>query len=273
MRSILSFEWKHYFNSSSREKDIDALYSFDLIVKRENERRESIRRAVTSGECFVAVADEKVIGYGVLNYTFHYVGCIDLLYVHSDYRRGGAGVALLQHLESLCQTPKLFTSTNLSNLPMQSLLAKLSYVLSGLIHNLDEDDPKIVYFKRLRWPEWRAKDNDTPNNSYAAIKILIKEMNKPALLIIDMLNDSFVSERLFAKRVKLCDSINKLLHFARENEFHIIWIRQEFKADLSDAFLEMRDENINMYIEGTFGSKILEELRQMDGELEIIKKR
>lgn len=98
-------------------------------------------------------------------------------------------------------------------------------------------------------------------------------MNRPALLIIDMLNDSFVSEPLMAKRAELCASISKLLSFARENQFYIIWVRQEFKADLSDAFLEMRDENINMYIEGTFGSKILEELQQMDDEREIVKKR
>jgi hypothetical protein len=73
-----------------------------------------------------------------------------MLYVDSDYRRCGAGAALLKHMQSLCETPKLFTSTNLSNLPMQSLLAKLGYVLSGVIHNLDEGDPEIVYFKRLR---------------------------------------------------------------------------------------------------------------------------
>ena len=132
------------------ENDIQALCSFDLIAQQENERREFIRREVFSGNCFVAVIDEKVIGYGVLNYTFYYVGCIDMLYIHSDHRRSGAGAALLQHLESLCQTPKLFTSTNLSNLPMQSLLAKLDYVLSGVIHNLDQGDPESVYFKQLR---------------------------------------------------------------------------------------------------------------------------
>jgi len=52
------------------ENDIDALCSFDLIAQRENERRQFIRREVISGNCFVAVEDEKVIGYGVLNYTF-----------------------------------------------------------------------------------------------------------------------------------------------------------------------------------------------------------
>jgi len=106
------------------ENDIEALYLLDLIAHRENERREFIRRVIVCGECFVAVTDEKVIGYGVLNYTFHYNGCIDMLYVDSEYRRVGAGAALLKHLESLCQTPKLFTSTNLSNLPMQDFLIK-----------------------------------------------------------------------------------------------------------------------------------------------------
>lgn len=45
---------------------------------------------------------------------------------------------------------KLFTSTNLSNLPMQSLLSKSGYELSGVIHNLDVGDPEIVYYKRVR---------------------------------------------------------------------------------------------------------------------------
>ena len=135
---------------SAIETDIETLWSFDHIARQENERREFIRREVAAGNCFVAVLNETVVGYGVLNYTFHHNGCIDMLYVDSDYRRCGAGAALLKHMESLCETPKLFTSTNLSNLPMQSLLAKLGYVLSGVIHNLDEGDPEIVYFKRLR---------------------------------------------------------------------------------------------------------------------------
>jgi len=134
----------------ANESDVEALYSLDLVARREGKRREFIARSVASGACSVAVADDQVIGYGVLNYSFYDNGCIEMLYVHSDYRRRGAGAALLRHLESLCETSKLFTSTNLSNLSMQLLLAKLEYVLSGVIHNLDEGDPEIVYFKRLR---------------------------------------------------------------------------------------------------------------------------
>lgn len=132
------------------ESDIQTLCSLDLIARRDDERVEFIQREVTSGNCYVAAADEHVIGYGVLNYTFFHHGNIDMLYIHADHRRSGAGAALLRHMETHCQTPKLFTSTNLSNLPMQSLLAKEGYVLSGMVLNLDDDDPEIVYFKQLR---------------------------------------------------------------------------------------------------------------------------
>ena len=133
----------------ANENDIESLCSFDQIAQQEEGRRQFIRDSVASQTCYVAVKDKRVIGYGVLNYTFYYNGCIDMLYIHDEYRRSGAGTSLLRHLESICQTPKLFTSTNLSNLPMQSLLAKSGYILSGVIHNLDEDDPEIVFFKRL----------------------------------------------------------------------------------------------------------------------------
>jgi GNAT superfamily N-acetyltransferase len=91
-----------------------------------------------------------VVGYAILEYSFYEQGFISLLYIHPNYRRHGAGLKLVQHLETVCQTAKLFTSTNLSNLPMQSLLAKLAYRLSGVIHHLDEDDPELVYVKYLK---------------------------------------------------------------------------------------------------------------------------
>ena len=131
------------------ESDAGTLCALDHIARQGEERREFIHREVASGNCSVAVSEGEVVGYGVLNYGFYRQGFIDMLYVRADRRRRGAGAELLKHLESLCRTPKLFTSTNLSNLPMQSLLAKAGYGLSGVIHNLDEGDPELVYFKRL----------------------------------------------------------------------------------------------------------------------------
>lgn len=132
------------------EGDVEALCSFDQVALLKEERREFIRRSVAAGTCCVAAAGAEVIGYAVLTHTFYGHGFVEMLYVHPGRRRQGAGAALLRHLESLCRTRKLFTSTNLSNLPMQSLLNRAGYALSGVIHNLDEGDPELVYLKRLK---------------------------------------------------------------------------------------------------------------------------
>ena len=131
------------------ESDLQSLCSLDQIAGQSEQRRHFIRRAVASGTCYVALDAQEVVGYGVLNYAFYDQGCIEMLYVAGDQRRRGVGTALIRHMERLCQTSKLFTSTNQSNLPMQSLLARCGYALSGVIHNLDEDDPELIYFKRI----------------------------------------------------------------------------------------------------------------------------
>lgn len=134
------------------EGDVEALCSLDSVARLEEGRRRFIRRSVAAGECHVAAAGAEVIGYGVLTYAFYGQGFVEMLYVRPDRRRRGAGAALLLHMESVCRTRKLFTSTNLSNLPMQSLLNRAGYAVSGVIHNLDEGDPEVVYLKRLGRP-------------------------------------------------------------------------------------------------------------------------
>lgn len=93
------------------------------------------------------------------------------------------------------------------------------------------------------------------------------------ILIIDMLNDFFIDGRLKDRRNELCGKINALLDWGRKNKLKIIWVRQEFKQDLSDAFITMRKKQINKTIEKTSGSQILDELKQQQGDFEIIKKR
>jgi ribosomal protein S18 acetylase RimI-like enzyme len=71
-----------------------------------------------------------------------------MLYIKEDSRGQGIGGRLIDHMETLCLKEKLFTSTNLSNLRMQRLLEKKNFVISGVIRNLDEGDPEIVYVKK-----------------------------------------------------------------------------------------------------------------------------
>ncbi len=96
---------------------------------------------------------------------------------------------------------------------------------------------------------------------------------RSAVLIIDMLEDFFRDGRLKEHRNDLAVRINELTFFARQHYVPIIWVRQEFKPDLSDAFLAMRKHNYPITIEGTKGSKILEELRQAESDHVVIKKR
>ncbi|MGQ0600299.1 MAG: GNAT family N-acetyltransferase [Anaerolineales bacterium] len=130
--------------------DANRLFAFDPIAQVENERRDYLQAEIATRNCWVAVRDDQFVGYAVLVYTFFGNGFVELLYVHPEHRRAGFGAALMRHCESICRTPKVFTSTNLSNLPMQALLNKLSYTLTGMVHNLDEDDPEIFYFKRVQ---------------------------------------------------------------------------------------------------------------------------
>ena len=130
--------------------DINVICKFDHVAQQDEQRRTFVERSIGAGHCFVIEAQPHVVGYAVLEYSFYDQGFASMLYIHPKYRRQSAGMKLMQHLESACQTPKMFTSTNLSNLPMQSLLAKLDYTLSGVIHDLDEADPELVYVKYLR---------------------------------------------------------------------------------------------------------------------------
>ncbi|MEA5547657.1 GNAT family N-acetyltransferase, partial [Limnoraphis robusta CCNP1324] len=77
-------------------------------------------------------------------------GFIELVFIHPRYQGSGLGPLLIEHVESLCSDPKLFTTTNQSNVRMQQVLDRLGYERSGVIHNLDPGDPELVYFKSLR---------------------------------------------------------------------------------------------------------------------------
>ncbi len=130
------------------EHDAGEIYSLDSIAEVDEHRRGFILRSIHAENCFV-FADGEILGYGVLEYTFYDNGFISMLVVHPAHRRQGVGAELMKYFEAICQTGKLFTSTNLSNLPMQSLLARLGYKLSGVVNDLDIGDPELIYVKYL----------------------------------------------------------------------------------------------------------------------------
>jgi nicotinamidase-related amidase len=97
-------------------------------------------------------------------------------------------------------------------------------------------------------------------------------MQSPVLIVIDMLND-FFSDWDQESRAKLCSSINQLVDAFRSKALPIIWVRQEFEPDLSDAFAEMRAKDRRKTIKGTSGCQILPELSVHPEDDVVVKKR
>ena len=97
-------------------------------------------------------------------------------------------------------------------------------------------------------------------------------MNKPALIVIDMLNE-FLDRWSAADRQRLIASTLELLGTMRSRKLPVIWVRQEFEANLSDAFLEMRRKGIRSTIQGTPGCEIVPELKPTANDQVVVKKR
>jgi len=100
-------------------------------------------------------------------------------------------------------------------------------------------------------------------------------MNLPiALVVIDMLVDFFDRQpALSSQRARLVERINQLIRTFRGVVQPVIWIRQEFKPDLSDCFLDMRRRNIRITIAGSEGCRIFPELEQAEHDHVVVKKR
>jgi RimJ/RimL family protein N-acetyltransferase len=131
-------------------EDVHAMLACDAYAKANASRASFLSAAVEKRQCVVAVEAGDVIGYVVLTHDFFENGFVYLVVVSPAHQRKGVGLRLLAAAEAACRTPKLFTSTNSSNLASQTLIEKAGFVRSGVIDNLDEGDPERVYFKRVR---------------------------------------------------------------------------------------------------------------------------
>ncbi|MHB1457710.1 MAG: GNAT family N-acetyltransferase [Armatimonadota bacterium] len=129
------------------------LSAIDEAVIGDGSRRGLIKDAISASQCLYARIDGAIAGFAIFEQSFFGQGFIDLLIVHPDYRQQGVGKAIICYIEEHCPTDKLFTSTNQSNIPMQNLCEGIGFSRSGYIENLDEGDPEIIYFKRIRWED------------------------------------------------------------------------------------------------------------------------
>lgn len=97
---------------------------------------------------------------------------------------------------------------------------------------------------------------------------------KPVIVIIDMQQDFFKDGRLLEHKETLVKNINALTEKARAHKVPIIWVRQEFKHDLSDAFIGVKKGLTRVVtLQGTPGSQLLPDLHVRQSDKEIVKNR
>jgi ribosomal protein S18 acetylase RimI-like enzyme len=130
--------------------DLDSLKTVDsYFAAGHPERAKEIEHWLRTGEAHVAICDGNLCAYAALGEQFGRP-FIHMLMVAEDNRGMGIGNRLVAYLEELIRGPEIWTSTNLSNQPMQRLLAARKFTLTGFIDNLDPGDPELFYFKRLK---------------------------------------------------------------------------------------------------------------------------
>jgi ribosomal protein S18 acetylase RimI-like enzyme len=109
----------------------------------ENEFLEAVR----SGNCAIARVNGRIEGFAIVATWFYGRRFLSLIAVRPECRRSRIATRLVEHVAA--SSPRgLFTSTNRSNVAAQRLFEGLGFVRSGIVENLDADDPELVYFKQ-----------------------------------------------------------------------------------------------------------------------------
>jgi len=106
-----------------------------------------IAELLALGMSWMAEVGGAPAGFAVVSRRFFSRPFVELLVVDPGFRRLGVGSALMRRCADAHKGERLFTTTNQSNTPMRALLAKEGFAPSGMIENLDPDDPELVFVR------------------------------------------------------------------------------------------------------------------------------
>jgi GNAT superfamily N-acetyltransferase len=125
---------------------LEQCLGFDHVARGGDlERRKELSQAEVYGRMRVALAVGRAVGYSVMAPWFLGAPFVALVYVDESERGRGIGGRLVADCEERFGTSRGFTSTNLTNAPMQRLLEHRGWIPCGMLHGLDDGDPEIFY--------------------------------------------------------------------------------------------------------------------------------
>jgi ribosomal protein S18 acetylase RimI-like enzyme len=131
------------------QADLEDVWKLHRDVFDDPEARSSVADAVGAGECWVARSGVMVVGFATFGVFLHGHGFLRVIGVLPGFRRHGVARAIVEHLESICPTDRLFTATTAANITMQRTAEALGFVRSGVLEHVEDDDVELVYVRFL----------------------------------------------------------------------------------------------------------------------------
>ncbi|MRX71847.1 GNAT family N-acetyltransferase [Bacillus lacus] len=128
-------------------EDFDKIMNVDCEVIGNTSRRDYIENAIELGHCIISKNEDDIEGFLIYDINFFECSFITLIIVSPSKRRKGNASLLIDYMMSISPTTKVFSSTNRSNSSMQKVFDANGFIESGIVENLDEGDPEIIYFK------------------------------------------------------------------------------------------------------------------------------
>ncbi|RDI45629.1 GNAT family N-acetyltransferase [Falsibacillus pallidus] len=129
-------------------EDLDQIAAVDCAVIQNDSRKLILKKAIQEQKCLVGELSGKIEGFLTFHTDFFECSFISLVIVSPSARRKGLASRLIKEFIGQSPTEKVFSSTNESNIPMQKVFDSLGFEQSGIVHNLDEGDPEMIYFIR-----------------------------------------------------------------------------------------------------------------------------
>jgi ribosomal protein S18 acetylase RimI-like enzyme len=127
--------------------DVPAILRVDPLAEREERRYDYISRAIQgemSRTVKVYILDGRLVAVSVLGDFFGHP-FLELIATAPNRRRMGIASALLADIETSLDDDRFFVSANESNTVMRDLLVRRGYRVTGMVENLDPDDPEIFF--------------------------------------------------------------------------------------------------------------------------------
>jgi ribosomal protein S18 acetylase RimI-like enzyme len=134
----------------AKKSDLLDLIHIDQAVIGNDHRSALIDKSIQDRCCFVCKIEGRPAGFLLSNKQFFSHWFVSLVIVHPDCRKRGIVRGLFTAFEEMADEIKIFSSANQSHNIMQRLFLLLGYEKSGLIENLDEGDPEIIYVKKRK---------------------------------------------------------------------------------------------------------------------------